>query len=207
LGWQRLAKQRLTGNLLTHTEIISSKQVDSLSTNDLKTLNAEISAFFGKIKASGNYSSESDFNSVTEKNYSLEVSVVFEDVDNLTQPNVITQDNVPVDTIQAQYDEFEQEVRFMLEDDGDIDDKEARILERVRVKLGMSVEEANEIIKKLTGFSDNEKEYLEEYEAILLDGAVTEKERRLLNRMRDLYGISEERAKEIEASYNQSVSN
>jgi hypothetical protein len=71
----------------------------------------------------------------------------------------------------------------------------------------MSVEEANEIIKKLTGFSDNEKEYLEEYEAILLDGAVTEKERRLLNRMRDLYGISEERAKEIEASYNQSVSN
>ena len=45
---------------------------------------------------------------------------------------------------------------------------------------------------------DNEKEYIELLEDCLLDGVITEDERRILNRMKNKYSISEERASELE---------
>ena len=47
--------------------------------------------------------------------------------------------------------------------------------------------------------SDDEKEYLEEYKAAAVDGVVSEKERRLLDKLKKMYGISDERAREIES--------
>lgn len=46
--------------------------------------------------------------------------------------------------------------------------------------------------------SEEEKEYLEEFKAYALDGEITDKERRLLDRLRDLSGITKERAAYIE---------
>lgn len=200
LGWQRLANQRLNGNLLIHTEVISTKQVETLSTNEIKKLNAEITFLWGKVKAAGAYSNEIDFNSVTEKNYTLEVVVEFEDIDNLQQ--VVSNENtVGIEnktTSNESYQQYAEEICFMLEDDGEIDEKERRVLERLRKNLGLSEEEAKQIEEEIKQLSQNEKEYLEEYQAIIADGEITERERRLLNRLSSSLGISEERIKELE---------
>lgn len=200
LGWQRLTNQRLNGNLLTHTEVISTKQVETLSTNEINKLNAEVSLLLGRVKASGGYANEVDVKSLAEKDYTLEVNVEFEDIDNLQQvtysESVLTIDNKTV--VIDNYDKYADEVRFMLEDDGIIDEKERRILERLRSSLGLSVEEVMQIESEITALSQSENEYLEEYQAVLLDGEITDKERRLLNRLSSSLGISEDRAKAIE---------
>lgn len=46
--------------------------------------------------------------------------------------------------------------------------------------------------------SDEEKEYQEELKVCLEDGTISDRERRLLDRLRKSLGISEERAKAIE---------
>jgi hypothetical protein len=46
--------------------------------------------------------------------------------------------------------------------------------------------------------NEAEKEYLEEYQEILNEGEITEKERRILDRMANRAGISEDRIKELE---------
>ena len=200
LGWQRLANQRLNGNLLLHTEVISTKQVETLSTNEIKKLNAEITFLWGKVKAAGGYTNEIDFNSVTEKNYTLEVAVEFEDIDNLQQivSNENTHEIENKTTSTQSHEQYAEELRFMLEDDGEIDEKERRIFERLRKNLGLSDEEARQIEEEITQLSQNEKEYLEEYQAIIADGEITERERRLLNRLSSSLGIAEERIKELE---------
>ena len=50
--------------------------------------------------------------------------------------------------------------------------------------------------------TDDEKEYLEELNTCYEDGVITDKERRLLDRLRKSLGISEDRAAELEAMCN-----
>ena len=68
-------------------------------------------------------------------------------------------------------------------------------------KLGISPERAAELEASLDtpALSDDEKEYLEEYKAAAVDGVVSEKERWLLDKLKKMYGISDERAREIES--------
>ena len=46
--------------------------------------------------------------------------------------------------------------------------------------------------------SEEEKDYLEEYRSYILDGVISDKERRLLDKLCELSGISKERAKQLE---------
>ena len=50
----------------------------------------------------------------------------------------------------------------------------------------------------VNSMSDEEKEYQEELKACLEDGTISDRERRLLDRLRKSLGISEERAMAIE---------
>lgn len=96
--------------------------------------------------------------------------------------------------------EYLEELKACLEDDGKITDKERRLLDRLRKSLGISEERAKELEASLNGLSDEEKEYQEELKACMEDGHISDKERRLLDRLRKSLGISEQRAKEIEDS-------
>ena len=93
------------------------------------------------------------------------------------------------------------ELKACLEEDNEISPKERRLLERLREKLGITPERAKELEDSLSApqLTDEEKEYLEEYKACVEDDIeISPKERRLLNRIRESLGISEERANEIE---------
>ena len=93
------------------------------------------------------------------------------------------------------------ELKACIEEDNEISPKERRLLERLREKLGITPERAKELEDSLSApqLTDEEKEYLEEYKACVEDDIeISPKERRLLNRIRESLGISEERANEIE---------
>lgn len=101
--------------------------------------------------------------------------------------------------------QYMDEVRYMLEDDDKIDEKESRLLERFRQKFNLSEDRANElknILLSAVDLNSQELEYLKEYETFIQDGEIKERERRLLNRVANLLGISEDRSLEIENKYN-----
>ncbi|MGM9698325.1 MAG: hypothetical protein ACI3Y0_06750, partial [Prevotella sp.] len=94
---------------------------------------------------------------------------------------------------------YAEEVRFCLEE-GPISERERRFLNRMRDKLGISTERANEIENSLQtpSLTEDEKEYLDAMQEEAIDGLIPERSRRILNRLRISLGISDERATELE---------
>ena len=94
-----------------------------------------------------------------------------------------------------------EEVRFMLEDNGVIDERERMMLDRMINVLGISPERAQQLemlVSSENGLTKEEKEYLEKYKVFIENGEVSDRERQMLIRFANLLGISEERALELE---------
>ncbi len=106
------------------------------------------------------------------------------------------------DSFEKNEQEYIDEVRDCLSD-GEIGPRERRLLEKIREKLGISHERAVELeaTLSLTQLTDEEQEYLTEFKECVVDGMVSAKERRLLEKMRIMLGITEQRAKELESNY------
>lgn len=97
--------------------------------------------------------------------------------------------------------EYLEEIKACLADDGTISDRERRILNRLRDSLGISEKRAKELEDSLNqGLTDDEKDYLDALKDSLVDGVISNRERRLLDKLRTSLGISEARAKELEKS-------
>ncbi len=103
-------------------------------------------------------------------------------------------------TDSANEQEYIETLKEIIAEDGEITDRERRLLEKLRTKLGISESRAKELELSLsnTTLTSEEQEYLDEYKSILADGEITDRERKLLDRIRRMSGISEERAREIE---------
>ena len=118
-----------------------------------------------------------------------------------------TDDEVDEEELTEVEEKYKEEVEFLLED-GAIDAEGRKLLERKRVRWEISEERANEIEQmcfspslsdtEQESLSDEEKEYIEIYKEISAEGEMTDRKRRMLDRERDLLGISQERAKELE---------
>ena len=95
--------------------------------------------------------------------------------------------------------EYLNEVKDCLADGG-IGPRERRLLDKIREKLDITPERASELEKTLSEseLTDEEKEYMTEFKECAIDGVVSDKERHLLEKMRTMLNISEERAKELE---------
>lgn len=96
--------------------------------------------------------------------------------------------------------EYIETLKEIIAEDGEITDRERRLLEKLRTKLGISESRAKELESALSNpsLTAEEQEYLDEYKSIAADGEITDKERKLLDKIRKMSGISEERAIEIE---------
>lgn len=99
--------------------------------------------------------------------------------------------------------EYLEELKECLTD-GEIGNSERRLLNKLRAKLGISEERAAELEASLQKpqLTEEEQEYLEAFQDAMEDGVISEKERRLLDKLMKINNISEERAKEIEMSIN-----
>lgn len=105
--------------------------------------------------------------------------------------------------ITSSLSEEEQEYVEMYKEyvaDGEISERDRKMLDKFRSRLGISEERARELEKSCSKpqLTEDEKEYLEMYKEYAADGEISERDRKMLNKMRDRMGISEERAKEIE---------
>ena len=92
-----------------------------------------------------------------------------------------------------------EELQFCLEDDGKIDEKERRMLERIRLKYGISEKRAKELETTASNIAQTEEEieYCSAVKEILTDGELTEKDLCLLARLAINLDISSERADEL----------
>lgn len=207
LNWQRLVDQRLNGSIVTHSEIISSSQSENISSHELTQIDAELKLLLPKIGVK--YNSENQINSSSLKTHEWIVTVEFEDIDNLKssegniQNEFLNSDNSNHKEYALNLEKYKEDVMFMLEDDGVIDDSERKILDRKIKRYSLSEEDAKAIESKLltSQYSDNELKYIEELKDLLSDGAITNIERKLLDRYALKYAICSETKAKIDSSF------
>lgn len=105
-------------------------------------------------------------------------------------------------TISNEEQEYVNEIKACLDEDGIISDRERRLLNKLRQSLGISEIRAKELEMSISTpmiLTPEEQEYADEIKACLEDdGEISAKERRLLDKLRNSLGITPERAKEIE---------
>ena len=207
--WQRLAQQRLNGNLLSHNEILSSSQTQTLKSSEIMDVNAELKMLFTSVKTNVHYQGEKDIKQ--NKDFSCRISVEFKPMEDFPEevaviditPEIVVENVSKLSLTTDDEARYLEEVRFMLEDDGQIDERERTILERFRTRYNITPERAKELEAQAIAsaqLTPTEQEYLEEYKNSLQNGAISERERRLLSRLATALGIDEARVAELEAS-------
>lgn len=199
-SWQRLYNQRMQGALMEHEERIETKKSQVVENSELKRISAEVKWLF--VEANGNWEQSMEEKFEAHDNAILAIHVKFAPLESLQNETTSLQ---PVlknkKKLTTEEEAYLEELKACLEEDSEISSKERRLLDRLRNRLGISVERAGELEKSIQEIqlTEEEKEYLEEYQACLEEGEISSKERRLLDRLRDKLGISEERAREIES--------
>lgn len=251
--WQRIAQQRLNGNMLSHSETLSSSQSETLSVSEIASINEELDDLFeevssnnahfdisGKLgigkfgfkasynedksstsghseassrKSSSSYRSESKIKK--NRDYAVRIHVTFKPMNAFAQDIPYTE-AVPApepkaaphtasqSTLSDEERRYLEEVHFMLQDDGMIDDKERDILERYRTRFGISQARAKELEDQAMAGSTltpEEQEYVNEYKAALCDGVLGERDRRILSRLAGFLKLSDKRVAELEEKF------
>lgn len=222
-SWQRLYSQRMQGALLEHEERIETKKNQVVENSELKQISAEVKWLF--IQANGNWEQSMEEKFEAHENAILSIHVRFAPLECLGKTSIqdtmkgtikgtmssslvsyassvgnIVHKALPIDMTDTEK-EYLDELKACFEEDGEISPKERRLLNRLRERLGITKERAEELEASLLEpeLTEEEQEYLDEYKACIEEGELSPKEIRLLNRLRMSLGISEERAKELES--------
>jgi hypothetical protein len=135
--------------------------------------------------------------SLAQRLYGYESAVMTMEIP--TQPVINAS---PYDSLTEKEKSYVNDVLDMLAESG-LGEKERRFLMRTRQHLGLSEEHAKQLDElamelKQAGLTDNEKMYLREYQALLADGIISEKERNYLEKTRQRLNLSQTRAKQLE---------
>lgn len=196
-SWQRLYNQRMQGALLQHEERIETRKNRVLEGSELNSIEGEFKSLF--LAANGQWNKKIEEKFELRENAVLAIHVQFASLHDLE-----TQTSSANTFSFSQYTESEkeylEELKNCLEENNEISSGERRLLEKLRKHLGISEERALELEEYLKpSLTEDEKEYLEEYRYCLASGnEISASERRLLDKLRNRLGISEDRAKNIE---------
>ena len=193
-GWQRLYQQRLKG-ILSHEERIETRKSQVLSGSELKEIKGEVETIF---EANGEWDESMEEKFVQEDNAILSIKVKFAPLSQLTGKHQQHQ------THQISISQEEQEYLEMYNEysaSNGISERDRKMLDKFRSRLGISEVRAHELEASCSKpkLTEDEQEYLEMFKEYAADGEISERDRKMLNKMRDRMGISEERAKEIES--------
>lgn len=104
------------------------------------------------------------------------------------------------DELSAEEQEYLNEYKEMLAD-GEISDRDRRYLNKIMNANGISEVRAKELeaMASSPSLTDEEQEYLNEYRDMISDGEISPRDQRFLDKLKKTNGISEARAKELEA--------
>lgn len=97
-------------------------------------------------------------------------------------------------------EEYLNEYKEMIAD-GEISDRDRRYLNKIMNTNGISEARAKELEAMVSSpsLTDEEQEYLNEYRDMISDGKISPRDQRYLDKLKKTNGISEARAKELEA--------
>lgn len=198
--WQRLVQSRIDGNTLEYTECISSKLTFFTSSSEKEDIKAKLKVLMANIEGRIYEEEEKQLREETETIWRVSVKFRSKKIlqkDTLPQPNSVT-------AITNNEDEFLNEVRFCLDNDGIIDSEEQGYLDKVSQKLGLTQTKAQELQNSLISpqLTDNEKEYIETISKLTIDGKIPPSSQRIVEKYRELYKVSSQRAEELELYIN-----
>ena len=198
--WQRLAQQRISGNMLEYHQVLSTKDTSFISNNEQKSI--ETSAQYLWAKANGGKTSSENLSVDESLETQWRIDVVFRPISQLTsKADDDTIATLPSSDTKLTEEEqkYKDDVLFYLED-GTIGDFERKSLERKRVKLGISEERAAEIEAEcMPSFTEEETEYMVMFREMKEQGEISPRNRKILNHEAEDLGITEERAAELES--------
>ena len=194
--WKLFVRQRLEGNVLSYTKRMSSFETINLSHQLALDIKASFSSMMAKV--SGNYNSNDDTTFSHTNNSELEITVLFRSIDDFNDNDARRVNNKDTLILSDNEKKYLDEVKMILAD-GEIGNREKKLLERKRDKLNISAQRADEIEKSCKAqLSDEEIEYLNTYKDLAKDGIISDTERRLLDREAYRLGISPDRVLELE---------
>lgn len=198
--WQRLVQSRIDGNTLEYTECISSKLTFFTSSSEKEDIKAKLKVLMANIEGRSYEEEEKQLREETETIWRVSVKFRSKKLlqkDTLLQPNSVT-------ALTNNEDEFLNEVRFCLDDDGIIDSEEQGYLDKVSQKLGLPQTKAQELQNSLISpqITDNERKYIEAISKLTIDGKIPSSSLRIVERYRKLYEVSSQRAEELELYIN-----
>ncbi|MDG1279402.1 MAG: hypothetical protein P8O16_19145 [Algoriphagus sp.] len=198
LSWQRLANQRLGGNINQHQETISSIQNEFVSNHEIINIKAGVKVALAKVNVSG--SKDYEINTNRNSKFEWKISVDFANVEDLHLSNVDPNISKVIHENMARYKE---DVQLMLDDDQIIDDQERKVLNKKILKYGLSPEEANIVETELLikHYSKEERHYIEQINELLEDGPISEAEQKIPERYANKYNISNDRRLTINSIY------
>ena len=128
----------------------------------------------------------------------MEITVLFRSIDDFNDNDARRVNNKDTLILSDNEKKYLDEVKMILAD-GEIGNREKKLLERKRDKWNISAQRADEIEKSCKAqLSDEEIEYLNTYKDLAKDGVISDTERRLLDREAYLLGISLDRVLELE---------
>lgn len=198
--WQSIALSRIEGNTLECNECISSKSISFTTSSEKEDIKAKLKVLMANIEGRIYEEEEKQLREETETIWRVSVKFRSKKLlqkDTLPQPNSVT-------AITNNEDEFLNEVRFCLDNDGIIDSEEQVYLDKVSQKLGLTQTKAQELQNSLISpqLTDNEKEYIETISKQTIDGKIPPSSQRIVERYRKLYEVSSQRAEELELYIN-----
>jgi len=200
--WQKLADQRLHGNITKSIISMSSQSSEFLTSTERMEILAEFKIFILNIK--GSYESYGYLDKFLEEVNEWSIEVEFAPKTQLKN----TDEKHSIGEVDRGLNNEKDFEEFILDclDDGNITGDERRLIERRRAKLNITEERAKQIEEQVIKYgnaNESEREYLEELDFCLSSGGlVSEDERRILERLRIKLQISEERAKQLEERIN-----
>ena len=180
-SWQRIYDQRMQGkfDMNDHEERIETRKSQVIENSELKQISLEVKNLIVRANGSWEQSMEEKFEA--HENAVLSIKVKFAPLDSLYDKNIQVESKVEVINEKNETPVKQNKLKGLFSNIKDI------------------ITGKNEISSN-SSTSNNEQEYLDEVKACLEEDAViSPRERRLLNRIREKLGITEERAAELEA--------
>ena len=193
--WKDIVEARLRLNQLHFEQSISTNQVSSLDKQSQLDVNAAYENLMFSINA--NFHREREFHVKTTEETMWRITAEFKPLNEFE--NNVNDTSSKANTISPNEQKYLDLVQKSCAN-GEISDLNRKMLERIRIKLGISEERASDLETSLIPqLSEEEMEYLDVVREYLAGGTIGENEREMLKTLCELNNISEERAKELEA--------
>lgn len=197
--WQRLVQNRISGNMLEYSEYLSTVQTRMVNSTEEEKIKASAGILWAKANVNVEKSTSNSFKESAETEW--KVNVTFRSTKELKEEAQLQGNKSAATTLSDKEQEYIETLKEIYAEYGEITDRDRKSLERIRKMSGISEERAKELEEFLSkpSLTAEEQAYYESLKEIFAEyGEITDRDRKSLDRIRKMSGISEERAREIE---------